>query len=76
MTLYERAPPVEGSSHEGLEWILDDIVEEDVDLGPLEDKHDFPRRKIGRVALEVGLLRIEGRSLGEQIGRVLFGAAL
>jgi hypothetical protein len=76
VTLNERTPPVEGSGHQRLEWILHDIVEENVDLGPLEDEHDFSRREVGSVALEAGLLGVEGRSRGEQVGGLLPGAAL
>jgi hypothetical protein len=61
----ELTPLGEGSIDHGLKGILNHVVEDYVDFGSFEDKHDLPRGQVSGMALETASFGVERRALGQ-----------
>jgi hypothetical protein len=76
VSLDQRTPVLESGGYSGLEGALDEIVQYDVDLRTLEDEYDLVGGQVDDVPFKSPLAEIEGRTFGDQLGRLLLRSAL
>lgn len=74
--LDERTPSVESRVDHRLEGVFNHVVKDHIDFGTFENEHHLARGKVGDMTLQSVLVRVERRTLGEELGCLRLRSAL